>query len=109
MKLYATTSSERGKEVHKSGNEFMQIQISNEKREIFASIEVRPDESIWIKAHGEKHFIVNQKQLDAFDYCMRCGKTAQTGIVSAHKRDYCFKCAEFMREQEINKVLEKQR
>lgn len=66
MKLYATITSERGKEISKSGNEFIAINLYNEARICYGSIEVLPDDksaTVWVRVHGEKHFIVDPKEL----------------------------------------------
>ena len=77
MELYATTTSERATK-GQGGNEFIAINLYNDKKICFGSIEILPDESVWVRCHGEKHFIVNQKQLNQFDTKDKKQKTVKT-------------------------------
>jgi len=56
MKLYATMTSERGKEVSKGGNDFVQIQIQGEDRKIFGSVHIyaTKDKYVYASFHGKK-------------------------------------------------------
>lgn len=46
MKLYTTTKSERGKEVTKGGNEYIRMEMINEKRESLLSLMARYENGI---------------------------------------------------------------
>ena len=54
MKLYATTTSERGKSVGKGGNEWLQINIFDEARICHGTIEILPNLNMFIKYRGKK-------------------------------------------------------
>ncbi len=57
MKLHLTASSERGKEVTKSGNNYLALEITNDKRETIADIVFYPDNTYKIvKLEGEEVF-----------------------------------------------------
>lgn len=46
MKLCATSQSERGKTMQKTGNEYINIEILNNKREVMAQIFIEADSKI---------------------------------------------------------------
>jgi len=56
MRLGATITSERGKPVTKTGNEYIQIQINDEKGIIYGSIHIYPtvDKYVFVQIHGQK-------------------------------------------------------
>jgi len=96
MKLYATTTSERGKAVGKGGNEYIETmyQVLTEKgREVFAFIQLRKnkdtfelilDNSKVIKS-GKTDFFPKAKQRKEETRCPRCND-------SKKENSYCFKC-----------------
>ena len=66
MKLYATTTSERGKTVSKSGNEYLEIEIYNEKREKVAEIKITPEKMeghIIQSRRAERYFFFNMPKV----------------------------------------------
>jgi hypothetical protein len=48
MKLYATTTSERGKDANKGGNEYLKIIIRDEAKRCVAYITIKPDMVIYM-------------------------------------------------------------
>mgnify|MGYP001608379925 CR=1 FL=1 len=60
MKLYATVTSERATK-GQGGNDYLQIQLQNDKQVIFGSIAVLPSLRVYGSIHGEKIDIELQK------------------------------------------------
>lgn len=50
MKLHLTATSERGKAITKSGNEYIELELKDENRQVIATIKVKYNQmTIW---HG---------------------------------------------------------
>ena len=62
MKLYATITSDNGKEIGKGGNEFIAINIMNKKRVIFGTINVFPNGYTYGSIDGQKFEIGSSKK-----------------------------------------------
>ena len=58
MKLYATISSERGKTVSKSGDEYLEIEVYNETRKKVVEIKITPE-----KMDG---YIIHSRQAESY-------------------------------------------
>jgi hypothetical protein len=63
MKLFLTATSERGKPVTKSGNEYIEILLSDEKRKSIVKLVARykSSENITIEYMGEQTPLYNYK------------------------------------------------
>lgn len=66
MRLHLTATSERGKEVTKSGNDWIKIEVQNENREIVFEKIIRPSKTIF-KGYLEARTAETEK-------CISCGK-----------------------------------
>lgn len=60
MKLFLKARSERGKEITKSGNDKLEIEITNEDRQLLADITVLPSGTIVIDEGEFGEVIVNR-------------------------------------------------
>ena len=66
MKLYATTTSERGKTVSKSGDEYLEIEIYNETRKKVAEIKITSEKMDGYIIHArqeEKYFFFDMPKV----------------------------------------------
>lgn len=74
MKLHLTAKSEQGKEITKSANEYIQINLRGEDRKIYGSIYIMPS-LVYGSIYGEK-FSMRPEY-----FCKECNKIIKSGDI----------------------------
>lgn len=82
MKLHLTATSERGKPVTKSGNEYIKIEIKNEKREVIANYTFK-----WCHHYDYLPY-------KGYDLLKECGYCKDNNKPKTAREVVCFHCKE---------------